>query len=57
VLLQLRVTVPPDLTGPVRELFEKDAGTAHIALLLGAALAPAGATWSSPTWRGKRRTA
>jgi uncharacterized hydrophobic protein (TIGR00271 family) len=42
VLLQLRVTVPPDRTDRVRELFENDAGTAHLAVLPGASVSPAG---------------
>jgi len=42
VLLQLRVTVPPDRTDRVRELFEDDAGTAHLAVLPGASVSPAG---------------
>ena len=42
MLLQLRVTVPPDRTDRVRELFEDDAGTAHLAVLPGASVSPAG---------------
>jgi len=42
VLLQLRVTVPDDRTDQVRELFESDPGTAHLAVLPGASVAPAG---------------
>jgi hypothetical protein len=42
VLLQLRVTAPPDRTGKIRELFENDAGTAHLAVLPGASVSPAG---------------
>ena len=42
MLLQLRVTAPPDRTGEVRELFERDAGTAHLAVLPGASLVPRG---------------
>jgi uncharacterized hydrophobic protein (TIGR00271 family) len=42
VLLQLRVTVPPDRTGQVRELFETDPGTAHLAVLPGASVSPPG---------------
>ena len=42
VLLQLRVTVPPDRTDRVRELFENDPGTAHLAVLPGASVSPAG---------------
>src|SRR3954470_22254597 len=42
VLLQLRVTVPPDRTARVREIFEHDPGTAHLAVLPGASVSPAG---------------
>jgi uncharacterized hydrophobic protein (TIGR00271 family) len=42
VLLQLRVTVPPDRTDRVRELFTNDPGTAHLAVLPGASVSPAG---------------
>jgi uncharacterized hydrophobic protein (TIGR00271 family) len=42
VLLQLRVTVPDDRTAKVRELFENDPGTAHLAVLPGASVSPAG---------------
>jgi uncharacterized hydrophobic protein (TIGR00271 family) len=42
VLLQLRVTVPPDRTDGVRRLFERCPGTAHLAVFPGAAVAPAG---------------
>jgi uncharacterized hydrophobic protein (TIGR00271 family) len=42
VLLTLRVVVPPDRTAAVRRLFEDDAGTAHLAVLPGACLRPAG---------------
>jgi len=42
VLLQLRVTVPADRTDRVRELFENDPGTAHLAVLPGASVTPAG---------------
>jgi uncharacterized hydrophobic protein (TIGR00271 family) len=42
VLLQLRVTVPADRTDRVRELFENDPGTAHLAVLPGASVSPAG---------------
>jgi uncharacterized hydrophobic protein (TIGR00271 family) len=42
MLMQLRVTVPPDRTDAVRGLFEADAGTAHLAVLPGASLRPAG---------------
>jgi uncharacterized hydrophobic protein (TIGR00271 family) len=42
VLLQLRVTVPADRTDAVRELFESDPGTAHLAVLPGASVRPAG---------------
>ncbi|RBY93312.1 hypothetical protein DQ241_02315 [Blastococcus sp. TF02A-30] len=41
-MLQLRVTVPPDRTAQVRELFTGDAGTAHLAVLPGASVQPAG---------------
>jgi uncharacterized hydrophobic protein (TIGR00271 family) len=42
MLMQLRVTVPPDRTHEVRELFESDPGTAHLAVLPGASVRPAG---------------
>jgi hypothetical protein len=42
VLLQLRVTVPPDRTARVQELFEQCPGTAHLAVLRGASVAPVG---------------
>jgi uncharacterized hydrophobic protein (TIGR00271 family) len=42
VLLQLRVTVPADRTDRVRQLFENDPGTAHLAVLPGASVTPAG---------------
>ncbi len=42
MLLQLRVTVPADRTDLVRELFEDDPGTAHLAVLPGASVSPAG---------------
>ena len=42
MLLQLRVTVPTDRTDRVRALFEDDAGTAHLAVLPGASVSPAG---------------
>ena len=42
MLLQLRVTVPSDRTDRVRELFERCPGTAHLSLIPGAALTPAG---------------
>jgi uncharacterized hydrophobic protein (TIGR00271 family) len=42
VLLQLRVTVPADRTERVRELFARDPGTAHLAVLPGASVFPAG---------------
>jgi uncharacterized hydrophobic protein (TIGR00271 family) len=42
VLLQLRVTVPSDRTDRVRRLFEDDPGTAHLAVLPGASVAPVG---------------
>ena len=57
VLLQLRVTVPPDRTDRVRELFEDDPGTAHLAVLPGASVVPRRATWCWPTSPGSRRTA
>ncbi len=42
MLLQLRVTVPPDRTPQVLALFEKSPGTAHLAVLAGASVSPAG---------------
>ena len=42
MLLQLRVTVPPDRTAAVRALFEECPGTAHLAVLPGASVTPAG---------------
>src|SRR3954452_497904 len=42
MLLQLRVTVPPDRTAAVRALFEESPGTAHLAVLPGTSLTPAG---------------
>lgn len=42
MLLQLRVTVPPDRTAQVRDLFAGDAGTAHLSVLIGASVMPAG---------------
>ena len=42
MLLQLRVTVPADRTDQVRALFEGDPGTAHLAVLPGASVSPAG---------------
>lgn len=42
MLLQLRVTVPPDRTDRVRRLLEEDPGTAHLAVLPGASVAPDG---------------
>jgi uncharacterized hydrophobic protein (TIGR00271 family) len=42
VLLQLRVIVPPDLTPEVLALLEESPGTAHLAVLEGASVAPAG---------------
>ena len=42
MLLQLRVTVPPDRIDRVRDLFENDPGTAHLAVLPGASVSPAG---------------
>ena len=40
--MQLRVTVPPDRTEQVRALFTGDAGTAHLCVLPGASVRPAG---------------
>jgi uncharacterized hydrophobic protein (TIGR00271 family) len=42
VLLQLRVTVPRDRTDAVRAVFEDSPGTAHLAVLPGASVAPPG---------------
>jgi uncharacterized hydrophobic protein (TIGR00271 family) len=42
VLLQIRVTTPPHLTAQVRDLFLGDPGTAHLAVLPGASVAPEG---------------
>jgi uncharacterized hydrophobic protein (TIGR00271 family) len=42
VLLQIRVTSPPHLTAQVRDLFQRDPGTAHLAVLPGASVAPEG---------------
>ncbi|WP_448641415.1 DUF389 domain-containing protein [Geodermatophilus sp. URMC 63] len=42
MLLQLRVTVPPDRTGAVRDLFDRCPGTAHLAVLPGASVSPPG---------------
>jgi uncharacterized hydrophobic protein (TIGR00271 family) len=42
VLLQLRVSVPADRTDAVRALFQGDPGTAHLAVLTGAAVEPRG---------------
>jgi uncharacterized hydrophobic protein (TIGR00271 family) len=42
VLLQLRVTVPPGRMDVVRALFDECPGTAHLAVLPGASLTPAG---------------
>ena len=42
MLLHLRVTVPTDRSDAVRELFAGSAGVAHLAVLPGASLAPAG---------------
>ena len=42
MLVQLRVTVPPDRTGQVRELFQGDPGTAHLSVLPGVSVAPPG---------------
>lgn len=42
MLLHLRVTVPSDRTEEVRELFQGDPGTAHLAVLPGASVTPPG---------------
>lgn len=42
MLLQLRVTVPPERTDAVRSLFEDSPGTAHIAVFPGASIVPRG---------------
>ncbi|MGY1733429.1 DUF389 domain-containing protein [Geodermatophilus sp. SYSU D01045] len=42
MLLQLRVTVPPDRTDAVRDLFTRCPGTAHLAVLPGASVEPPG---------------
>lgn len=42
MLLQIRVSSPPDRTDEVRALFEANAGTAHLAVLAGASVEPAG---------------
>ncbi len=42
MLLQLRVTVPPDRTDAVRDLFDRCPGTAHLAVLPGASVTPPG---------------
>ncbi|WP_089402713.1 DUF389 domain-containing protein [Geodermatophilus saharensis] len=42
MLLHLRVTVPPDRTDDVRDLFDRCPGTAHLAVLPGASVSPAG---------------
>lgn len=42
MLLHLRVTVPPDRTGEVVDLFARSPGTAHPAVLPGASVAPPG---------------
>ena len=42
MLLHLRVTVPPDRIGEVVELFARSPGTAHLAVLPGASVAPPG---------------
>jgi uncharacterized hydrophobic protein (TIGR00271 family) len=42
VLLHLRVTVPPDRTSEVLDLFAGSAGTAHLAVLPDASVAPRG---------------
>ena len=42
MLVQLRVAVPADRTRAVRAVFEEDPGTAHLAVLPGASVRPAG---------------
>lgn len=42
MLLHLRVTCPTDRTDEVRALFEADAGTAHLAVVPGGSVVPAG---------------
>ena len=42
MLLHLRITVPPDRISAVRDLFERDPGTAHFAVVPGASVRPAG---------------
>ncbi|MGX5654245.1 DUF389 domain-containing protein [Geodermatophilus nigrescens] len=42
MLLHLRVTVPPDRTDDVRDLFERCPGTAHLAVFPGSSLDPPG---------------
>ena len=42
MLLQLRVTVPADRTAQVRDLFARDPGTAHLSVLPGVSVVPAG---------------
>ena len=42
MLLQLRVTVPPDRTDAVRRLFADSPGAAHVAVLPGASVSPPG---------------
>jgi uncharacterized hydrophobic protein (TIGR00271 family) len=42
VLLNLRVTVPPDRTDAVRTLFDECRGSAHVAVLPGASVQPPG---------------
>src|SRR4051794_16482812 len=42
MLLHLRVTVPPDRTAAVRDLFRDSAGVAHLAVVPGGSLRPAG---------------
>ncbi|MBJ7453061.1 MAG: DUF389 domain-containing protein [Blastococcus sp.] len=42
MLLQLRVTVPADRTAQVLDLFTGDPGTAHLSVLPGASVTPAG---------------
>lgn len=42
MLLQLRVTVPPDRTDAVRALFAESPGTAHLSVFPGASVSPPG---------------
>ena len=45
MLLQLRVTVPPDRTDAVRDLFDRCPGTAHLAVLPGVSPSPRSSRW------------